>query len=300
MIPLERTALVGSYPPIVTPFKDEAIDLRTYEDLVDRQAGNGSQGVVVTGTSGEPSVLTVGERLELVTAAVNSAAGRIPVVAATGTDSFAETLELSLGAVHAGADAVLIVTPFYIRPPQRGLEEYFVRLAERLECPVLIYHIPGRAAVSLEASTIEAIAARAGNLVGMKHAAPDLGLVTDVLNRLGSEFRVFVGLEELSLPMLAVGAQGLMNAVGNLVPDRVAALWHAMSDGDLADARKIHIELWELNKAVFFDTNPIPIKYMLRRMGVVANNEHRLPMASATPELEARLDQVLERAGLLP
>ena len=297
---MEPMSLVGSYTPIVTPFLDGSVDLRTYESLVDRQATNGSQGVVVTGTSGEPSVLTVGERLELIRAATNSAGGRIPVVAATGTDSLAATLELSQGAVHAGADAVLIVTPFYIRPPQRGLEEYFVRLAERLECPVLIYHIPGRAAVSLEASTIDAIAARAGNLVGMKHASPDLGLVTEVLNRLGSEFRVFVGLEELSLPMLAVGAQGLMNAVGNLVPDRVAALWHAMRDGNLADARKIHVELWELNKAVFFDTNPIPIKYMLRRMGVVANNEHRLPMASATPELESRLDQVLERAGLLP
>lgn len=299
MIALDPASLIGSYPPLVTPFADDALDLRTYEALVDRQARSGSQGIVVTGTSGEPSVLTVAERLELVRAATHSAAGRIPVVAATGTDSFADTLALSLAAVGAGADAVLVVTPFYLRPPQRGLEEYFVRLAERVDCPLLIYHIPGRAAVSLEASTIEAIAARADNLVGMKHASADLGLVTEVLNRIGPDFRVFVGLEELSLPMLAVGAQGLMNAVGNLVPGRVAALWQAVHDGDLAQARAIHTELWELNQAVFFDTNPIPIKYMLRRMGVVANNDHRLPMAPATPELESRLDRVLERAGLL-
>lgn len=293
-------ALVGSYPPVVTPFADGEVDLATYEVLVERQAANGSQGVVVTGTSGEPSVLTVAERLELVRVAVRVADGRIPVVAATGTDSLAETVELSVGAAAAGADAVLVVTPYYIRPPQRGLAEYFVQVAGRVEVPVLIYHIPGRASVTLEPATVEAIAARADNLVGMKHASTDLGLVTEMVHRLGPEFRVFVGLEELSLPMLAVGARGLMNAVGNLVPDRVAALWHAVDGGDLAEARKIHLELWELNKAVFYDTNPIAIKYMLWRMGVTPNNEHRLPMASATPEVAERLDGVLRRAGLLP
>ncbi len=296
---LSSSALVGSYTPVVTPFADGRVDLETFEALVDRQATNGSQGVVVTGTSGEPSVLTVAERLALVHAAVRAADGRLPVVAATGTESLASTLELSLGAAGAGVDALLVVTPYYIRPPQRGLEEYFVEVARRVELPVLVYHIPGRASVTLEVATIAAIAERADNLVGMKHASADLALVTEVLRRLGPEFRVFVGLEELSLPMLAVGACGMMNAVGNLVPGRVGALWHAVDRGDLAKARKIHEELWELNKSVFFDTNPIPIKYMLRRMGVLANNEHRLPMASATPELEAKLDAVLERAGLL-
>jgi 4-hydroxy-tetrahydrodipicolinate synthase len=298
VIPLDRVTLVGSYTPLVTPFADGKIDVETYEALVDRQVRHGSQGVVVTGTSGEPSVLTIAERLELVRAAIRSAGDRLPVVAATGTDSFDETLELSLNAAAAGAEALLIVTPFYIRPPQRGLEEYFVRLAHQIELPVLIYHIPGRAAVSLEPSTIEAIAGRAENLVGMKHASNDLSLVTEVLNRVSPEFRVFVGLEELSLPMLALGARGLINAVGNLVPDRVAALCQAVAEERLTDARKLHNELWELNKAIFLDTNPIPIKYMMRRMGILPNNDHRLPMASATPELETRLDGVLERAGL--
>lgn len=298
--PLPPTALVGSYPPVVTPFAGGRVDLGTFEALVDRQVTHGSQGVVVTGTSGEPSVLSVAERLELVRVAVQAAGGRLPVVAATGTESLAATLELTLGAQKAGADAVLVVTPYYIRPPQRGLEEYFVTVASQVEVPVLIYHIPGRASVSLEVGTITAIAERAPNLVGMKHASVELALITEVLHRLGPAFRVFAGLEELSLPMLAVGACGMMNAVGNLVPDRVAALWHAADSGDLAAARKIHDELWELNKAVFFDTNPIPIKYMLRRMGVLPNNEHRLPMASATSDLEARLDALLERAGLLP
>lgn len=296
---LSPTQLVGSYTPLVTPFSDGSVDFTAYESLVDRQATSGSQGVVVAGTSGEPSLLDPKERTELVRVAVSSAAGRIPVVAATGGESLAETLELSAGASGAGADAVLVVTPYYVQPPQRGLVEYFVTVADHVDLPLLAYHIPGRASVTLEADTIEAIASRAEAFVGMKHASRDLALVTEMLNRLGPDFRVFVGLEELSLPMLAVGACGLMNAVGNLVPDRVAALWRAVDRGDLAEARKVHVELWELNKAVFFDTNPIPIKYMLRRMGILAGNQHRLPMASATPELEARLDRVLERAGLL-
>lgn len=296
---LSPTSLVGSYTPVVTPFADRRVDVGTFEALVDRQATHGSQGVVVTGTSGEPSLLTSAERLELVRAAVRAADGRLPVVASTGTESLAATLELSAEAEKAGAHALLVVTPYYIRPPQRGLEEYFVQVANRVDLPVLIYHIPGRASVTLEVATIAAITERASNVVGMKHASAELAIVTEVLHRLGPEFRVFVGLEELSLPMLAVGGCGLMNAVGNLVPDRVAALWHAVDSGDLAGARKVHDELWELNKAVFFDTNPIPIKYMLRRMGVLPNNEHRLPMASATPELEVRLDAVLQSAGLL-
>lgn len=291
--------LRGSCTPLVTPFADGAVDHATFSRLVERQVAGGSQGIVVTGTSGEPALLDAGERLDLVRTAVDVAAGRLPVIAATGSANHVETIALSTGAAQAGADALLVVTPYYIRPPQRGLEEYFVDVASRVDIPVLIYHIPGRAAVSLDVATVERIVTRAGNVVGMKHASGDLAYVTDLLDRLGPGFRIFVGLEELSLPMLAVGAHGLMNAAANVVPDRVAALWQAVEDERLGDARKIHQELWELNRAIFFDTNPIPIKYMLRRMGVVAGNEHRLPMMPATDELAVRLDGVLRRAGLL-
>jgi 4-hydroxy-tetrahydrodipicolinate synthase len=299
VISLEQTALMGSYTPLITPFAGDDIDLATFERLVDRQVTGGSQGVVVAGTTGEPSVLRPRERTELLRAAVSAAGGRIPVVAATGSASYAETRELSEAAVAAGADALLIVTPYYLRPPQRGLVEYFADLGSRLDVPVLIYHIPGRSAVTLDIATLEAIAGRTPNVTGMKHASWELGLVTEARIRLGPEFRIFVGLEELSLPMLALGAHGLMNAVANLVPGRVAALWRAVTEERLADARKLHDELWELNRAVFLDTNPIPVKYMLRRIGILASNDHRLPMMPATPELEERLDGVLERAQLI-
>ncbi len=299
MINLEHSFLRGSYPPLVTPLRNREVDYDTYASLVERQIREGSHGIVVNGTTGEPSTLTVQERNRLVETAVIAARGRIPVVAATGSHSHAESIELTLGAQNAGAAAVLVVTPYFIRPPQRGLAEYYLDIGRRTDLPLLLYHIPGRAAVDLKVETIAQIAEGLPTLVGIKHAANDLGLVTALLTKLGADFRVFVGLEELSFPMLAVGASGLMNAVGNLVPRRIADLYQAVARGDLEQARRLHDSLFELNQAIFFDSNPIPIKYMMTRMGLLPTEEHRLPMVSATAELAERLDGVLRRAGLL-
>jgi 4-hydroxy-tetrahydrodipicolinate synthase len=290
-------SLHGSFPPLITPFRDGAVDYETFARLVDFQVANGSHGVVVCGTTGEPTTLTPDERSELVRTAVRAMAGRGPVVAATGSHSHAETVVLSAAAERAGAAALLIVTPYFSRPPQRGLAEFYIDIARRTGLPVLIYHIPGRAAVNLELATVERIVAAAPNVVGMKHAANDLAFATQLLARFGPDFRLFVGLEELSFPMLALGACGLMNAVANVAPRRVADLYEAVARGDLAAARRQHEALLELNQAVFFDTNPIPIKYMMKRLGLLADNEHRLPMVRAATELEARLDGVLQRAG---
>jgi 4-hydroxy-tetrahydrodipicolinate synthase len=163
----------------------------------------------------------------------------------------------------------------------------------------MVYHIPGRTAVSVTLDTFKALKDRSPTFVGMKHAANDLGFVTQCLSEFGSDFRIFVGLEELSFPMMAIGACGLMNAVGNLRPDVLARLCDAVWTSDIPGARALHDRLLEINQAVFFDTNPIPIKYMMKRLGIIPENEHRLPMAPATAELEKRLDAVLERAGLL-
>jgi 4-hydroxy-tetrahydrodipicolinate synthase len=161
-----------------------------------------------------------------------------------------------------------------------------------------MYHIPGRAAVTVTLDTLARIADTTPTFVGMKHANADLTLVTEALKHFGPEFRIFVGLEELSFPMLAMGACGMVNAVSNVAPRRVADLYEAMARGDLARGRALHFDLFELNQAVFFDTNPIPIKCMARKLGVIPTNAHRLPMAPALPDLEARLDGVLARARL--
>lgn len=291
--------LKGSIPPLVTPFRRGVVDYDAYAKLVAFQIQNGSHGILVNGTTAEPSTLSVEERNRLVDVAVQTAAGRVPVVAATGSQSLQETRELTEHGAKAGADALLIVTPYYIRPPQRGLVAYYLELASMTDLPWMVYHIPGRAAVSVTIDTLKELRAKSPNFVGMKHAVNDLALVSECHAVLGPDFRIFVGLEELSFPMMAVGAWGLMNAVGNLRPRILADLCDAVWRGDLGTAQQLHHRLFEINQAVFFDTNPIPMKYMMRRLGILELNEHRLPMVPATAELERRLDGVLARAGLI-
>lgn len=299
MMSLPSTALRGSYTPIVTPFRDGAVDYETYASLIDRHIQQGGHGILVNGTSSEPSTLTVAERNQLVDEAAQAVDGRCPIVAATGSQSFAESAALTDHASKAGVDALLIVTPYYIRPPQRGLVEYYAQLGRRSPLPLMVYHIPGRAAVSMTLDSFKAMVDCIPTFVGMKHAVNDLGFVTECLAEFGADFRIFVGLEELSYPMLMLGACGMMNAVGNVAPARVAELYNAVANGDVASARRLHFELFELNRAVFYDTNPTPIKYMMKRLGLLRANEHRLPMMPATPEVESRCDKVLRDAGLL-
>lgn len=291
--------LRGSIPPLVTPFTNDAVDYDRFAALLEHQIEHGTHGVLINGTTAEPSTLTLAERNRLVDTAVEVVADRVPVVAATGSQSLAETRVLTDHAVAAGVDALLIVTPYYIRPPQRGLIEYYAEVTRDVDVPWMVYHIPGRTAVGVTLETLRAIKERSERFVGIKHAVNDLGFASECLHAFGPEFRVFVGLEELSFPMLAVGACGLMNAVGNLTPRTLAELCDAVAAGDLLKARGLHDTLLEINKAVFFDTNPIPVKYMMRRLGLLEANEHRLPMVPAEPALEARLDAVLERAGLV-
>jgi len=289
----------GSIPPVVTPFKGGQVDFDAYAGLIEFHVAQGSHGVLVNGTTAEPSTLTIAERNQLVDVAMATTNGRISVVAATGSQSLAETEQLTLHAAKAGVDALLVVTPYYIRPPQRGLIEYYMKVAKQHDTPWMIYHIPGRTAINVTLDTMKEIRDKSPTFVGMKHAVNDLGFVTECFEALGNDFKVFVGLEELSFPMMTIGACGLMNAVGNLRPGILAEMCDAVWDSDLKKGRELHQRLLEINQAVFFDTNPIPIKYMMKKLGIMPENEHRLPMVPATPELEIRLDAVLERAGLL-
>ncbi len=294
----DLAALRGSIPPLITPFKRGEVDYDKYAELVNFQIEQGSHGILVNGTTAEPSTLTTAERNRLVTLAMRATAGRVPVVAATGSQSFAESRVLTEHALAEGVDALLIVTPYYIRPPQRGLIAFYLELAAGHDVPWMVYHIPGRTAVSVTLDTLKALKDKSPHFVGIKQAVNDLGFVSECLHELGSDFKVFVGLEELSFPMMAVGACGLMNAVGNLRPGVLAQMCEAVFANDMATARRLHDQLLEINKAVFFDTNPIPMKYMMKKLGLLAENEHRLPMVPTTAELAAKLDGVLARAGL--
>ena len=289
--------LKGSAPPLITPFVDGEVDYETYAGLIEFQIANGSHCILVNGTTSEPASLTVEERNRIVDVAIETAKGKVPVIAATGSQNIIETTQLTRHAAEAGADALLIVTPYYSRPPQRGMIEYYIKVMEGIDLPWMVYHIPGRTAVSVTLDTVKTLKERSPNFVGMKQAVNDLNFVSECLDAI-PDYRVFVGLEELSYPMMAVGAVGLMNAVGNLAPKALSEMCEAVWAGDMAKGRKLHADLLEVNQSVFYDTNPISVKYMMKRMGLIKDNEHRLPMAPATPELEKRLDGVMKRAGL--
>ena len=299
MMRLPKSFLKGSIPPLITPIRNNRIDYDAYAGLVEFQIKNGSHGILVNGTTSEPSTLTIEERNRILDVAIEAAGGKIPIVAATGSQSLAETALLTEHADKAGANALLIVTPYYIRPPQSGLIAYYSEIGKNTKLPWMIYHIPGRAAVSVTLDTLDQISKNCPNFVGMKHAVDDLGFVSKCIDHFGKDFRIFVGLEDLSYPMMTVGACGLMNAVGNLMPRQLARMCEQVWKGNMKAAQKIHYDLFEINQAVFFDTNPTPMKYLMKKLGIMPKNEHRLPMMPASKDLEKRLNGVMKRAGLL-
>jgi 4-hydroxy-tetrahydrodipicolinate synthase len=298
MITLQDDVLRGSIPPIVTPFKDGKVDYDRLAMLIDFQARNGTHGVLINGTTSEPSTLTIEERNQAVTVAVQAAGKRLQVVAASGSQSHAETVALTEHAARAGADALLVVTPYYVRPPQRGVAAYFIDVGRRVDIPLMMYHIPGRTAFKTDMATLEDIAAALPHFVGIKHAVDDHSFVTEMLHRFGPDFRVFVGLEEFTFPMMCLGAGGTMNAVANVAPRDVAELCNLVRAGRLEAARALHFKLFELMRMIFWDTNPIPLKYLMKRLGLLERNEHRLPMVPATLELERRVDALMEKLQL--
>jgi 4-hydroxy-tetrahydrodipicolinate synthase len=294
----EVPALKGAFTPLVAPFRNGVVDYDLYAKLIDWQIDQGAQGLLVNATSGEPTTLTSEEKARLIEVAVEASAGRAPVAAGIPAESHAEAVTLLARAEKAGADAIVSVTPYYARPPQRGLIAFFVDLAARTELPFLIYHIPGRAAVSMAAETFEAIAERRPNFVGLKNTDDDLALVSRLIRRLGPDFSIFGGLESTAFAMCALGGCGTMITTSNVAPKQIALLNDLCLAGRLLDAQRLAIELDELMAAPFLDTGPIPIKCMMKLMGLIPANEHRLPMAPATPELERRLESVVKRYGL--
>jgi 4-hydroxy-tetrahydrodipicolinate synthase len=290
--------LKGAFTPLIVPFKSGEVDYERYAELIEWQIEQGTHGLLVNATSGEPTMLTTDEKARLIEVAVTTAAARKPVAAGIPAESHAEAVTLLARAEKAGADAIVSVTPYYARPPQRGLVAFFTDLAGRTELPFLIYHIPARAAVSVTAETFEAIAEHCPNFVGLKNTDDNLALVSRLMSRLGPEFRIFGGLESTAFAMSALGGCGTMITTSNIAPERIARLNHLCMAGKLHQAKRLAIELDELMTAPFLDTGPIPVKCMMKLMGLIPTNEHRLPMVPATPELEKQLQGIVERHSL--
>ncbi len=291
--------LKGAFTPLVVPFKGGEVDYDSYASLIEWQIEQGTHGLLVNATSGEPTTLTFDEKARLIEIAVKTSANRKPVAAGIPAESHAEAVRLLACAEKAGADALVSVTPYYVRPPQRGLVAFFSDLARRTELPFLIYHIPGRAAVSVAAETFEAVAERCPNFVGLKNTDDNLALVSGLLSRLGPDFRIFGGLESTAFAMCALGGCGTMITTSNVAPKRIAKLNELCLAGKLHEAQASAIELDQLMAAAFLDTGPIPIKCMMKLMGLIATNEHRLPMVPASAQVEKELAAVVKRYGLL-
>lgn len=291
--------LRGSIVPLVTPFTAEnTVDEPTLAQLIDWHIASGTHGISVTGTTGEPSALTMEERRRVFEVTVRQVAGRVPVVLATGTNNMEETLALTGYAEKLGADAALVIVPYYNRPSQEGLYQYFTTVARSTSLPVIIYNIPGRTATNLEPKTLKRIRQRAENVVGVKEANRDFEQVSEVLHLLGRDFLVYSGIETLCFPMLAVGGAGHISATANLLPTAVADLYNLVEAGQWQKAQDLHYRLFELNQALFWETNPGPLKTALGLMGRIYPAV-RLPLTLLSGEKRDALARVLQAYGLL-
>ena len=287
----------GSLVPLVTPFHHGQFDEARFQQLVEWQIESGSHGLVIAGTSGEPSALSLEEREHVLETAVKHARRRVPVLAGTGTNNHAETLRLTRFAKRIGADAALVVVPYYVRPSQEGLYRYFRTIADEVDIPIVIYNIPGRTAVNMEPATIARLARDCRNIIGVKEANKDFEHVNRVLHLCGRTFLVYSGIELLCFPMLAVGGAGHVSATGNVLPREVAQLYDLAASGRWDAARELHYHLLPMNEALFLETNPVPVKTVLGLMGKI-DPEVRLPLAPMSPENLDRLRQVTAAYGL--
>lgn len=291
--------LRGSIVPLVTPFKNGQFDEPAFRDLIEWQIECGSHGISVTGSTGEPSALSLEEREYVIETAINAARGRVPVVAGTGTNNFEETVRLTTFAERAGADAALVMVPYYNRPSQEGLYQHFIGVAERTSLPIIIYNIPGRTAVNMEPETVARVVRERKNVIGVKEANKDFEQVTKLLHRCGRDLRVYSGIEALCFPLLALGGAGYISCTGNVLPEESARLYNLVAAGKYDEARDLHYEMYAMNEALFFETNPGPVKYVMSLMGKI-QPELRLPLVLPSAENQEKLRAVAAQYGLIP
>jgi 4-hydroxy-tetrahydrodipicolinate synthase len=286
----------GSIVALVTPFKSTGeIDFDTYGRLVDWHLDQETDGIVPCGCTGEAATLSHDEQKQCIRFVVERVRGRIPVIAGAGSNNTLEALSLTRFAKEAGADAALLIMPYYNKPTPAGQIAHFTTIAEGVDLPIVLYNVPSRTAMPMLPETVATLS-KIPNIVAIKEAGGSVDQVSQIL----SECRITVlsGDDSLTLPMMAVGATGVISVAANVMPKRVAALCAEWSAGNSEAARRIHFELFPLFKALFIETNPMPVKAALARMGLI-ENRLRLPLTPMLPEKFAPLAAVLERLGVI-
>ena len=286
--------LHGSMVALVTPFADGEVDWDALERHIEFQIAGGTQGLIPCGTTGESPTLSHAEHDRVIEVTVETAAGRVPVIAGTGSNATAEALRLTRHARDAGADACLIVNPYYNKPTQHGMTEHVRRLAE-VGLPIVLYNIPGRTGVKLEAETIVKMYEEIDMVVAVKEATCDLDMTSAVAA--ACDITILSGDDSLTLPICAAGGSGVISVLANVLPGEVRGLCDALAADDLPAARARHHKLFPLFKGMFVETNPIPVKAALAMMGRI-RDELRLPLSPLSEQHRAPLAELLRAAGV--
>lgn len=286
----------GSITAMITPFRDGEIDWKALEELIERQIENGTHGLVPCGTTGESPTLTHDEHKRIVERCVDQVKGRIPVIAGTGSNSTAEALDFTDHALKAGADAALIVTPYYNKPTQDGLYAHYKTLAESVNIPIIIYNIPGRSVIDMTTQTMAKLA-ELPNIIGVKDATNDLNRVIEIKEQIGDDFCQLSGEDPTIAQYLKNGGHGCISVTSNLVPDMCAKLHNLWKDGKEDEVLALHEKLIPLHEAMFCETSPQPVKYALSQLGI-CSDEVRLPLVKASAAARQQVDQVMTSLGL--
>jgi 4-hydroxy-tetrahydrodipicolinate synthase len=287
----------GSLVAIVTPFRNGKVDERALAELIEWQIANGTSGIVPCGTTGESATLSHDEHNRVIELTVEVVNRRVPVIAGTGSNSTAEAIALTSHAKRAGADGALLITPYYNKPTQEGLYRHYKAVADAVDLPLVLYNIPGRTGVNMLPATIARLSA-IGTIVGVKEGSGSVQQASDIVQLCGDRLTVLAGDDALTLPMMAVGAKGVITVTANVMPAEMAALVRSFADGKVDEARRLHFKLSPLFAALFYETNPIPIKEALGMMGKI-DPELRLPLCPMAQDAREKLVRVLKDLRLI-
>lgn len=287
----------GSLVALVTPFDEQdRVDYVALKRLIDFHVAEGSDGLVIAGTTGEAATLSRDEHVELIFRAVELADGRIPVIAGTGSNSTAQTIDLSRAVANAGIAAYLMVVPYYNKPTQHGMLRHFETVADAVQKPVMLYNVPGRTGADMLPATVGK-AAKHGNIFGIKEATGNIQRLKDIQNCVGSEFRLYSGDDFTVLKFIEQGGHGVVTVSGNVVPAAMARLCALADKGEIVAAQEIDDTLQLLNTALFVESNPIPVKWAVNQMGLIAPFT-RLPLTEFSPQYHAQMRAALANAGV--
>ncbi|MBI1912069.1 MAG: 4-hydroxy-tetrahydrodipicolinate synthase [Deltaproteobacteria bacterium] len=286
----------GSITALVTPFKDGKVDEANLKRLIEFQITNGTNGVVPCGTTGESATLSYEEHNRVIELTIETAAKRVPVIAGTGSNSTEETIFLTKHAKKAGADAALLITPYYNKPTQQGLYEHYKKVAEAVDIPIVLYNVPGRTSVNMLPETVARLS-EIKNIIGIKEATGNLQQVSDLIEYSKKGFIILSGDDFTTLPMLSIGGHGVISVTSNIAPKDMSDMIRLFLEGKTEEAKGLHFRLQSLHRSMFIETNPIPVKTALALMGM-CEEEFRLPLTRMSEANRNKLINTLKNYGL--